>query len=47
MQQNPSATTEELRDRKQVMGTTNQYTGIIYISYNLGICHNKAEVISV
>lgn len=37
----------ELQGQKKMMGTTNQYTGIIYTSYNLGICNNKAEVVSV
>lgn len=47
MQQSLSATPEELRGQKKMMGTTNQYTGIIYTSYNLGIFNNKAEVVSV
>lgn len=43
----PPVTREELRGQKKMMGTMHQYTGILYISHNLGICNNKAEVISV
>lgn len=47
MQQSPSATIEELRGWKKMMGTTNQYTGINYTCYNLNIHNNKAEGVSV
>lgn len=43
----PQPWTEELWGQKKIMGTTNQSTGIIYITYNLGTCNNKTEIISV
>lgn len=43
MQQSPLATTKVLRGLRKMIGRTNQYIAVIYTSYNLGICNNKAE----